>query len=346
MQYEGRDQANDAFEAYRSFFTARVAKTSAASIRTLHSQLQSGRVLLGESTLNPRESLLLNRHLRVLERENSREVRRAKPLRLRDIRIIEGNVDMRSAADFLFLLVIRGAYENGVRLGNLLKYAYVDGVTWLTDGSVHLVLDLTKTSAGNSVRLHYHDTGCDWCFCKLLRRHFVAYKLDSMQGDFYLFPTIKIRCRSRLKTMPVDFAHFLSTKWVNNRFTIMHKNGILNELFTGHSMRPGFATDLFAAGSSLEMVKLLGRWSSDTVLIYIRNEYVRTSKRSQEVQRIFHLEKTAKFADSTRVDYQGGGERTCSRKADQPSETRPRSELLKSQLKSLKWRDFPTPIHT
>ena len=162
----------------------------------------------------------MTRHLRMLEQENSREVRRAKPLRLSDVRTIESYVDMRSAADFLFLLVIRGAYENGVRLGNLLKYAYVDGVTWLTDGSVHLVLDLTKTSAGNSVRLHYHDTGCDWCFCKLLRRHFVAYKLDSMQGDFYLFPTIKIRCRSRLKTMPVDFAHFLSTKWVNNRFTL------------------------------------------------------------------------------------------------------------------------------
>jgi hypothetical protein len=133
---------------------------------------------------------------------------------------------------------------------------------------------------------------------------------------------------------------------VNNRFTVMYKNGVLKEHFTGHSMRPGFATDLFAAGSSLEMVKLLGRWSSDTVLIYIRNEYVRTSKRSHEVQRIFQLEKTAKVAESTRVDFQGGGERTCSRKADQPSETRPRSERLNSQLKSLKWRDFPTPNHT
>ena len=226
MRYEGRNQDSDAFEAYRSFFTARVARTSAASIRSLHSQLQSGRVLLGESTLNPRESLLMTRHLRMLEQENSREVRRAKPLRLSDVRTIESNVDMRSAADFLFLLVIRGAYENGVRLGNLLKYAYVDGVTWLTDGSVQLVLDRTKTSAGNSVRLHYHDTGCALCFCRLLRRHFIAYDLDTLQGDFFLFPTIKIRGQSRLKTMPVDFARYLCTKWVNNRFTVMHKNGV------------------------------------------------------------------------------------------------------------------------
>ena len=117
MLYERDPRDTTPFDQYLAFFTSRVAKTSAASIRSLHGLLQSSNVLLGLPTLSPREAILLGRHLRVLERENAREVRRAKPLRLQDIRRIEAHVNPRSEIDLLFLLAIRGAYENGVRLG-------------------------------------------------------------------------------------------------------------------------------------------------------------------------------------------------------------------------------------
>ena len=307
MLYERDPRDTTPFDQYLAFFTSRVAKTSAASIRSLHGLLQSSNVLLGLPTLSPREAILLGRHLRVLERENAREVRRAKPLRLQDIRRIEAHVNPRSEIDLLFLLAIRGAYENGVRLGNLLKHAYIDGITWLHDGSVKLVLDMTKTSSGTSVSLIYHDTGCPLCFCRLLLRHIRTHRLLELKGDYYIFPSVCMRVRPRNNTIQLDFSRYLRSKWVANKLTVLHKNGTLEEHFTGHSMRPGFATDLFASGSSLEMAKLLGRWASDTVLIYIRDEYVRSTKRSIEVQRIFDLERAAILRSTTKIQ-EGEGE--------------------------------------
>ena len=166
---------------------------------------------------------------------------------------------------------------------------------------------MTKTSSGTSVSLIYHDTGCPLCFCRLLLRHIRTHRLLELKGDYYIFPSVCMRVRPRNNTIQLDFSRYLRSKWVANKLTVLHKNGTLEEQFTGHSMRPGFATDLFASGSSLEMVKLLGRWASDTVLIYIRDEYVRSTKRSIEVQRIFDLERAAIVTSTTKIQ-EGEGE--------------------------------------
>ena len=46
--------------------------------------------------------------------------------------------------------------------------------------------------------------------------------------------------------------------------------GLTPAEFSAHSLRPGGATDLFAAGKPTAVVQRLGRWTSDTVNIYNR----------------------------------------------------------------------------
>jgi hypothetical protein len=41
--------------------------------------------------------------------------------------------------------------------------------------------------------------------------------------------------------------------------------------YSSHSVRVTFATLLFLKGEQLDIVKFLGRWKSEAILLYIRN---------------------------------------------------------------------------
>ena len=48
--------------------------------------------------------------------------------------------------------------------------------------------------------------------------------------------------------------------------------GLNPRLFSGHSLRAGGATDLFALRVPYGIIKRLGRWKSEAFLIYYRDE--------------------------------------------------------------------------
>lgn len=48
--------------------------------------------------------------------------------------------------------------------------------------------------------------------------------------------------------------------------------GLNPELYSGHSLRAGGATDLFVAKVPYPIIKKAGRWKSDAALLYYRDE--------------------------------------------------------------------------
>ena len=64
----------------------------------------------------------------------------------------------------------------------------------------------------------------------------------------------------------------ISKPWFRLRLkSLCSKAGLNSRLYSGHSLRSGGATDLFNAGVDFHFIKLLGRWKSDTALIYYRD---------------------------------------------------------------------------
>lgn len=63
----------------------------------------------------------------------------------------------------------------------------------------------------------------------------------------------------------------LSTKALRAAAThVYDTTGIPPELISARSMRPGEATALLCAGINADVIKLVGRWKSDSMLIYLR----------------------------------------------------------------------------
>ena len=86
-----------------------------------------------------------------------------------------------------------------------------------------------------------------------------------------------IEARPDARTDCKQFFVFLDNSPVkpeNMRTTLkllIQRCGIQPELYSSHSLRIGRCSDLMDLGLSVETIKKLGRWKSNTVFTYLRN---------------------------------------------------------------------------
>lgn len=65
----------------------------------------------------------------------------------------------------------------------------------------------------------------------------------------------------------------ISTDWLRLRIkAAVAAIGLNPAEYSGHSLRAGGATDLFVARVPLYVIKKKGRWASDAVMVYYRDE--------------------------------------------------------------------------
>ena len=136
--------------------------------------------------------------------------------------------------------------------------------------SVHL--KPTKTVLrGAGVHIEVRASKNPLCGVRLLRRLWEARDLDCHPQDF-VFCTINHRIRSAAgcRLNPTVPATANAYRRLIKR--MVSSIGLDPSKYSGHSLRSGGVTDLFAAGTPYYVIKKMGRWKSDAALLYFRSE--------------------------------------------------------------------------
>ena len=149
-----------------------------------------------------------------------------------------------------------------------------------TDGSITLTLPASKTDPyHHGTPIHLSQAASVLCPVRALVRLFhVHYK----QPDDPLF--------SR------TFGPFSRSYLINKIKELLLQAGINPSNFSGHSLRKGAAVSAAARGLSKDEIKLLGRWKSDAVDIYI-NELAE----EDQISKLLHLNSRLHSSPSTTV---------------------------------------------
>lgn len=141
---------------------------------------------------------------------------------------------------------------------------------WKDDNrSVIVHLKPTKTvRSGAGVFLEIHIASHPYSGIRLLRRLWDARHLDIHPRDFVF---CRIDHRSSGGTL------IPSAPATGNAYRRLIKRLVLTigldpHWYSGHSLRSGGATDLFATGTPYYVIKKFGRWTSDAALLYFRSE--------------------------------------------------------------------------
>jgi hypothetical protein len=150
-------------------------------------------------------------------------------------------------------------HDGLLRLGDLTSELLVSDIIWSPNQhDFELKVDRTKTHRkGDPISIPYRSRPGP-CAVRKMRKYFALAKFKC-KSDF-LFPS------------PLSSSSIISESCIRNRIkSLCSKIGLDPSRFSGHSLRAGGATDLFNEGVDYNFIKLLGRWKSDTALIYYRD---------------------------------------------------------------------------
>lgn len=132
---------------------------------------------------------------------------------------------------------------------------------WLNSSSVQISIRRTKSNrAGPSQTVTLYDRPGPSSF-KLLQSFIHAFGLATCGPQAFIFH------QDGLANLP------LTRTWLCNGIKAMLTSiGVDPTCYSTHSMRAGGATDLLRANVSVDIIKKAGRWNSDEVLKYLRDE--------------------------------------------------------------------------
>ena len=135
--------------------------------------------------------------------------------------------------------------------------------------SVVVHLPATKTvRSGKGVYVEVHESGHPLSGVQLLRRLWAVRDLDSHPQEFVFCRVDHRTTGARLVPSAPASAQSYRTLIKRSVASI----GLDPSKYSGHSLRAGGATDLFAQGTPYYVVKKMGRWESDAALLYFRSE--------------------------------------------------------------------------
>jgi len=182
---------------------------------------------------------------------------------------ISNRLNLNKFRDLLLALGLWLGHDGLLRVGEVVSGIRGADVEWLKNRKeAKIYLPRTKTcQTGHGVFVHLIDYG-GINATYLLRKVYDKGKF-ARHPSRLLFPSLK----GSRKSTPKDWNAPASKQWLRNGIKMCTTRiGLDSSQYSGHSLRSGGATDLFNMKVPYYVIKRMGRWKSDAVLIYYRDE--------------------------------------------------------------------------
>lgn len=238
---------------------------SAKTLSAVYSVIKEGLELENDTALSKGVHNTIKKVIKQLEFQDRSGVKQASPLRLEHLLKLFKVKDL-DDHELLFATIALVGHCGMLRTANLTDGLKVSDVTWSNDfNSFSLMIHRSKTERKGGPRFLYFKKNGHPRVCPVLmmKKWFHRMKLwDCM--DLALFPSIT--------RYGFNFNKSISGDWIRKRIKHAVSSLGLNPAdFSGHSLRSGGATDLFAAGVPFYAIKKRGHWTSDAALLYYRD---------------------------------------------------------------------------
>jgi integrase len=240
-------------------------KGSAKTISRTYSVIKEGLELENGHEIDKVIDKTLKKIIKELEYLDQAGVKQSRPLRLKHLIDLYGGINLKDL-DLLFATIAVVGHCGMLRTANLTDGLKVEDVTWAEDcNSYSITIHRSKTERKGGPRyLFFKKNGHpEVCPVVLMLKWFNKMNLWK-SNDLHLFPSIK--------RYGFDFRKSVSGDWIRKRIKeAVSSLGLNPQDYSGHSLRSGGATDLFASGVPYYAIKKRGHWTSDAALLYYRD---------------------------------------------------------------------------
>ena len=243
---------------------------STRSLANLLSNLHCSYLASRNSWLDASDTYLLKRLMIVLRYRDTTPSRRMDPATLVILELVLNSMNLMEDAHLYDAVSYTLAHNGLLRGGELWSGLTAISFRWnRSRTSFALFLPRTKTHLfGDGVYVTYHQFRGRCCVVPLLRAWFTRFDLWNNPKAF-VFPRW-----TGIVARPFDWlANGSKRSWVKRFRARIGCLGLDSSRFSGHSFRPGGATDLFSSKVPLATVMKAGRWKSpESALIYFRED--------------------------------------------------------------------------
>ncbi len=192
--------------------------------------------------------------------------RQKRPIQLDLLNKIFSKLDLTCSADLYVAVLLAAGHDGLLRTVEILSGRKVSDVSWDTNRSACKIrFSRSKTYLkGEGFDVSFRDYG-KYSAVRLLKRWFDMNNLWD-KYNHHIFPGKDSRGR-------LDFGTTMSAsvfrRMIKREVQIL---GLNPTHYSGHSLRAGGATDLFLARVPYYLIKKMGRWKSDSAMIYHRDD--------------------------------------------------------------------------
>ena len=225
---------------------------STKSLQGTISQLKLGTLHRGHAWLDPASLSNLKHLVHDLVMDDDVPTVQVPPICQLELDKLLPLIDSTNRDELSTYIAMRVGHDLLLRANELLKLT-AENLTW---HSTHVTVAIIKSKRNKTCKAEYlelYDTGRGSTFhllsqwCQINR---AAYLFSDSGQPLNTFQ-FSIKLRSLLRRV------------VSN-----------TNLYSGHSLRAGGATDLFNSGMLYASIKTLGRWKSDAALLYFRDQSI------------------------------------------------------------------------
>jgi hypothetical protein len=215
----------------------------------------------------------LNAVCKRLEFEDTMASRHAAPITYKILMDVLYSIDWRDQQEFLSVMLMFIAHDGLLRSCEMFTQLRSSSIEWV-DSDRCFILTVLRSKANQAgdpeyVRVCDHHGPSAY---KMLRLWFDLHHLWRDSTKFLIPRVVWLSRRGQGNKYRLDFTQEGTRYWWDNIIKVrVEKVGLDPKKYTGHSFRPGGTTDLFAVGVSYPVVKLMGRWGTDTAIIYMRD---------------------------------------------------------------------------
>lgn len=230
------------------------------------------------------DGIRLRRLLSVVKGEDFSESNVKDALRFSTLRAIIAKLDLDDPVQLLKATVLVVPHNLLLRVGEMTAGIKVQHFTWrLAKRTRNLGFSLrlrrTKTCrTGSGVSVALDNFNHPFSAVSLLHKWWTMNGY-SEKPEAYVFPAIIRGVIDHSRPMSGDFIRNLIKLSVSGL-------GLDPSRYSGHSLRAGGATDLFASRIPFWIIKKMGRWSSDAALKYYRSDEDVVASVRQAFQRV------------------------------------------------------------
>ena len=241
---------------------------STKSLSTVLTALRQESALLMLPWLLPGAELSIARLVSQLKFEDTGDTLRKAPLQEHHLQSLLPLCDLTDAHDLLMVTILYLGHDGLLRAGEIVSGLRPRDVIWgpgRTSMSVRFARSKTHRTGG-PFQVFFKDRPTPNAV-SLMRKWFDLNKLDEpASASLQLFPRRLSRARF-LWSQPLSYDALVAR--VKRAAQML---GLDRADYSGHSLRAGGATDLFVARTPYYVIKKMGRWLTDSAMIYYRHE--------------------------------------------------------------------------